>query len=297
MPIYKDLIYIGPPAGVAPSHAKYGLIIHATASNGDAEGEAIHAKTRPDLTSSHYYVDADSVVQSLNTDAGANHVGSWQGNQRYISWEFCGWPKWSAQTWHQEIDFPAAARQMARDCAHWDIPAKRLSVEGLRDMRRGIGTHLDAGKAWGGTDHTDPGPGFPVAYLIDLIHEELNGMDYKDKLKVSEPFQEIFKDDPGIADGTVSYETALVGGYLHARQGNRRDGEILARVGKVETELAQIKEILSRLASALPPRCYCVGDRVQTSRVSMHRRPPRESLGGLQLFEEGIRTCRPRCGP
>lgn len=182
MPIYSGIPYIGPPRSYGGKYTKYFIVVHSTENTAPARNEASYAKNRTDGTSSHYYVDDTEIIQSLNTDYGANHVGSWQGNQRGISYEFVGRASWSRAKWLDSIDFEAAAAQMARDCQTWGIPVRRLSVAQLADMEKGITTHNDCRRAFGGTDHTDPGSNFPMDRLIELITggDEMELQDIKD---------------------------------------------------------------------------------------------------------------------
>lgn len=176
MPLYDDIKYIGPPRGRRPEATKYGITIHSTQNaNASARAEAEYAKRREDQTSSHYYVDNAEIIQSLNTDLGANHAGSGWPNDHCIAYEFCGLASWSTEQWIDRINFDAAAKQMARDCKRWNIPARDMTVGQLKNHERGINTHNDCRLAFGGTDHTDPGGNFPLTYLISKVNEYIGG--------------------------------------------------------------------------------------------------------------------------
>lgn len=177
MPRYDEVDYIGPPKSYSGKYSKLFIVLHSTEGTADADNEAGYAKRRTDGVSSHYYVDGSKVVQSLNTDYSAHHVGSTAGNRHGISWEFCGRASWSRATWLDRIDWDAAAEQMARDCRTWGIPVRRLTVDQLRDLDPGVTTHNDCRRAFGGTTHTDPGDGFPMDHLLTLVSAYLNGDD------------------------------------------------------------------------------------------------------------------------
>jgi hypothetical protein len=181
MPLYREIPYIGPPRSHTGNYPKYGITVHSTENDAPARNEALYAKNRTDGVSSHFYVDDGEIIQSLNTDYGAHHVGSTYGNRHLISYEFIGKASWSTSRWIDNIDFDAAAAQMARDCQRWNIPARRLSVSMLRNHERGICTHNDCRLALGGTDHTDPGSNFPMTLLIDKVAALLNGDDVSAK--------------------------------------------------------------------------------------------------------------------
>lgn len=181
MPLYKEVQYIGPPRNYGNTATKYGITIHSTENTASARDEALYAKNRNDYVSSHYYVDKSGVIQSLNTNNSAFHAGATYPNTYLIAYEFCGRASWSTAKWIDNIDFDAAAAQMARDCKTWNISARHLSTSALRGHERGICTHNDCRIAFGGTDHTDPGNNFPLSLLIDKINDILNGDDVSAK--------------------------------------------------------------------------------------------------------------------
>jgi len=72
----------------------------------------------------------------------------------------------------------AWVRQMADQ---FDIPVVKLSAAEVRAGKAGICGHADTSAAFGETDHTDPGPGFPWDYFIALV-----GGNEEDDLKPDE---------------------------------------------------------------------------------------------------------------
>jgi hypothetical protein len=50
--------------------------------------------------------------------------------------------------------------------AKWGIPIRRAEVSGGAVIRAGVATHKQLGAAGGG--HSDPGPGYPFAYVLRL---------------------------------------------------------------------------------------------------------------------------------
>lgn len=166
--IYSDIPYIGPPNGYnAVPYPKRYIAIHNTANDASDAAEATYAKRRPDKVSSHYYVDSNSITQSLDTKLGANHAGSATGNRYAISYEITGVNAWTRQQWLNNVAWPLLWRQAARDCKEHSIPAQWLTNAQMRaGTPGGFVTHLQMGQVWGGTDHTDPGPNFPMDHLI-----------------------------------------------------------------------------------------------------------------------------------
>jgi N-acetyl-anhydromuramyl-L-alanine amidase AmpD len=171
VPIYRD-IYFGPPKWYGDQYTrKQYITIHATANDAPARNENSYSKTRKDKTSSHFYVDDEALIQSLNTDLRAFHVGSVKGNAYGIAYEITGDNDRSESWWKQNVAWSKLAASIKRDMAHWGIEAQLLTVAQIKAGREsGIITHNQARLAWGGSDHTDPGEHFPMAYLVDLVN-------------------------------------------------------------------------------------------------------------------------------
>ncbi len=176
MTVWPDIPFIGPPASYSKSvYAKRYIAIHNTSNDASAVGEATYAKRRTDSVSSHYYQDDIAIIQSLDTKFGAYHAGSSTGNRHAVSYEITGVNGWSRQQWIDNVAWPLLWRQIARDCREFDIIAQTLTIAQMRaGTPSGIVTHKQMGEAWGGTDHTDPGPNFPMDYLIEGVRAELN---------------------------------------------------------------------------------------------------------------------------
>lgn len=179
MPIYRA-IYDGPPRWFTnqKTRKKY-VMIHATANNATAENEASYAKRRPDSTSSHYYVDDDSIVQSLDTDLRAWHAGNTEGNDHAIAYELTARNVNVGRAWWLDtdnIEWPLFAGQVAKDCEAHGITPQTLTDAQLRaGSMTGIITHVQGNRVWGGSDHTDPGPNFPMDYLVSQVKKRLEG--------------------------------------------------------------------------------------------------------------------------
>lgn len=174
MPIYRDIPYVGPPRHYGRErYPKLGITVHCTANTASAEAEASYARRRADSVSSHYYVDHDSIVQSLDTGLRAFHAGSTWPNRHGIAYEFTGQNGWSRAKWLSSVDWDAAARQIARDCEQWGIPARWVTVAQLKNHEGGLHTHDDCRRAFGGTTHTDPGSNFPKDHLLARVQAAL----------------------------------------------------------------------------------------------------------------------------
>lgn len=175
MPIYSS-IYSGPPRSYNSSstHKKY-IAIHNTSNDASAINEASYAKRRTDSISSHYYVDNERIIQSLNTAYRAYHAGSTTGNAYAIAYEITGTNGKSRQWWLDNVQWDLLAKQIATDMKFWGIQNRKLTVAQIEaGSATGIITHNDMRLAWGGTTHTDPGPNFPMDYLLTKVGLALN---------------------------------------------------------------------------------------------------------------------------
>lgn len=170
-------IYDGPPLGYTkPGYRKKYIGLHNTSNDATAREEASYSKWRPDKTSTHYIGDDVEVIQSLDTALGANHAGSTEGNRYAISWELVGTNGKSRAWWLANLRWDLIVPIMAEDCREYGIEPRLLTVAEMRTgQARGFVTHKLMGEAWGGTDHTDPGPSFPVDHLLALVRAQLTG--------------------------------------------------------------------------------------------------------------------------
>jgi hypothetical protein len=219
---YPDLKWMPPKAfgtGRDGKAVRY-IVIHYTAGaerNTSAEDGAVYDQNRTDGTSTHYFVDSNSVVQCVLTKNRGNAART-KGNRLGIQYELCGTVQTRAQ-WLDAASLPTlknAARQVARDCKKYGIPVRRLSVAETRRAwdefpagPRGIVGHVDCTNAYpeDGGDHTDPGTQFPWDVFLDLVQAELTP---------KEP-------DVNLTDkvGSKAYPARTVGNVLNDLEGLR----------------------------------------------------------------------------
>lgn len=162
---------------------KYGIAVHNTSNDASAEGEASYATRRTDGVSSHFYVDLDSVVQSLDTADKAGHAGSSNGNENAVAVEITGTNSKSRAWWLANVAWERLGYALAAVIkAHWpdgSFQARRASVAEMKANPRvkAFYSHDDMRQAWGGTTHTDPGPNFPWDRLFEAVNTALGGDD------------------------------------------------------------------------------------------------------------------------
>lgn len=237
MALYRD-IYDGPPRSYQRTRTpKKWVVIHCTQNTASAANEASYAKRRTDSVSSHYYVDDREIVQSLDTDYVAHHVGSYTGNMHGISYEITGLIQWSRSRWLSSVAWDLLATQIRRDCAEHGITPRLLTVAEIRAGKTGIITHNQARLAWGGTDHTDPGPNFPMDHLLALLTKE-------DRVSAKElwgyripPEAGVAQSYPDIRSDGYRASTWVQYGYRWARRAAERASELLAGQAAILSKL------------------------------------------------------------
>lgn len=160
-----------------PGPRKIDYIVIHTAEIGEflegAEALMNACATQERVASWHYAVDPDSITQSVKDfdiafhAPGANHNG--------IGIEFSGRARQTPEEWQDDYSFyllENAARLCAELSNRHNIPLVFVPRETLKlPGARGITTHNEVSKAFGKSDHWDPGPSFPMAWLIQrAIH-------------------------------------------------------------------------------------------------------------------------------
>jgi N-acetyl-anhydromuramyl-L-alanine amidase AmpD len=170
----------------------YGIAIHCTANTASDTAEASFASRRPDGTSFHLVVDHDSVTQSLDLSDRAGHAGSDEGNDHAIAVEIVGLTTWSRAKWLSSVAWPKLGAALAwiikHDPDYKGFRVRRASVPEMRKnpQVKALYGHNDMRLAWGGTDHTDPGPNFPWDRLIEAINNALGGAGEDDDMALSQ---------------------------------------------------------------------------------------------------------------
>lgn len=139
------------------------VVIHATDNTASDENEAAYASHRPDETSAHFYNDADSITQAVRLDCIAYGCFS-MGNSRSVQFELTGLSNQVVEGVMQ-----IAAPYVAKVCAHYGLPLRKIGAADLVNGARGICGHGDVTAAWRQGDHTDPGSAFPWDHFIQLV--------------------------------------------------------------------------------------------------------------------------------
>lgn len=132
--------------------------------------------------STQFCVDSDSTVRCAELDkvvagaVGANHKG--------IHIEQAGVAAQSAADWHDDFSTRMVLGQtaplVAALCVLYDIPVQFVKADGLRAGVKGVTTHAECWKAFGGDYRSDPGEHYPVAELLDEVRRLIDGTSEED---------------------------------------------------------------------------------------------------------------------
>jgi len=157
------------------------IFIHTTeGSEGrtSAEDGAAYDARRTDGTSTHFFVDEDTVVQCVLTTDEA-HAARTHGNDVGIQIEECGKAGQTRAQWSDKAS-AGTIENTAKLCVAIRkkygasrFPLVNLTPSQLRAGQHGFAEHKDATLAWpeDGGDHTDPGPNYPWDQLFSRIKE------------------------------------------------------------------------------------------------------------------------------
>lgn len=120
--------------------------------------------------SAHHCVDADSRVLCVQEHDVAYHAPG--ANHNGIGIEHAGYARQTAAEWadpYSEQMLLNSAGLTADICRRYGLPHAYVDAGGLQKGYRGITTHWEVTKAFKQSDHTDPGPNFPMAHYLDLV--------------------------------------------------------------------------------------------------------------------------------
>jgi hypothetical protein len=132
-----------------------------------AERVARYFQTTAREVSAHYNVDNNSIVQCVREDdvAYAAPGNNWNG----IQIEQSGFARQTSRDWNDAYSkalLERTAKLIAEISKRYAIPIVALDASDLRADRRGITTHVAVTRAWGRSDHTDPGPNYPLGRVL-----------------------------------------------------------------------------------------------------------------------------------
>lgn len=121
------------------------------------------------MASTHYSVDGDSIVRSVKDEDTAYHAPP---NARSLGVEHAGYASQRRDQWldpYSTAELHLSAQLVRALCDKYAIPIRYVDAAGLLRGEKGITTHAQVSAAWHQSDHSDPGPGFPMDVYLALV--------------------------------------------------------------------------------------------------------------------------------
>ena len=166
-----------------PTHQIKNIIIHVTVNAPGTPAENV-ADYQIRSQSGSYHELTDTTIKHLieNTDDWFTWSSGNYGNDVGLHRSFVLRGTETRVQWLQyDRMLREAAKRDAEWCRKYNIPPVKLTAADLRAGKKGFAGHLETGQAWGGTDHVDPGTGFPWDIYLGYVRDYLNGTTKKEE--------------------------------------------------------------------------------------------------------------------
>ncbi|MGD9752431.1 MAG: N-acetylmuramoyl-L-alanine amidase [Acidimicrobiia bacterium] len=142
---------------------------------GIASAVASYFSRSSSAVSSHVCIDGADVITCVE-DGDTAWAAARTGNRHGLHVELAGRAADARDVWLSRSPMLGlAAEWIAERATKHGIPIVFQSAAGLRAGARGITTHREITDAFGETDHTDPGSGFPMDQLMAQVVARLGG--------------------------------------------------------------------------------------------------------------------------
>jgi N-acetylmuramoyl-L-alanine amidase len=154
-------------SGRRPFSQIWWVVQHST-EGGTALGAAAWFANPDSAGSAHLCIDNENCFRTL--DDAMIPWGAKGANYHGYHIENAGFAKWTSYIWSKQRrrELQRSAYKTALRCRWYKIPPRWVGASGLRIGVRGITTHNECTKAFGGS-HWDPGPGFPKALYLTFV--------------------------------------------------------------------------------------------------------------------------------
>lgn len=150
----------------AASLIKY-VVLHDTEGS-TAEGGAMWFTNPLSKGSANLVIDDDVCYKTV-----PDLVIPWAApplNTKGFHIEIAGFEHWNRAQWMAHTTrLDNAAYRTALRCKEHQIPIQFIDAEMLLKGMTGITTHAEISAAWKQTDHTDPGPEFPMDWFLKAV--------------------------------------------------------------------------------------------------------------------------------
>lgn len=153
------------------------LVVLHSAEGSSAKGVAAFFAQKSTQASTQLAADQTCCVRML-----PDLVIPWGApgaNSNGLHIEMCGYARWTREQWlAKDAMLRRSAYKVAMWCFHYAIPARYVTVKSLVDgTAHGLTFHVDVSKAFKGSDHWDPGPGFPRDVFLSYVKTYLKAIE------------------------------------------------------------------------------------------------------------------------
>lgn len=167
-------IWIPSPNFSSRDGASVRLIVLHTAEGARTIEELGHFFQNTSVQASSHCGTDDTpgvIGEFVHREEKAWHVAGY--NPVAVGLEQCAFTAWSREEWmHHPNLLDNAARWVAEEAAHFNIPIVKLSSAQAQQGGRGVCQHRDLGSFGGG--HDDCGDGYPIDFVLELARGHVN---------------------------------------------------------------------------------------------------------------------------
>lgn len=241
------MAYKSDPRGTRPVSL---IVIHTAEGAKTAENLGAYF-FRPDImASSHVGIDDSKILQYVPYNRAAWTVRS--GNPISVNAELCGFAAWSRDTWlNQHHNMLVLTAKWITDMANmFGIPKVKLTPLQVGQNKWGVIGHIDWTLGMHDGTHTDPGPGFPWDYVMQLV----NNKPVEDDMTRDEFLKTLIT--PRYSDGStgnpVNVQTLLEWTDNRALETYKRLDGVDSMLTDVTSTLAKLQLQLNDIQSRLP---------------------------------------------
>lgn len=122
-------------------------------------------------------IDLDGFLMLLVPEDKQAWAAMATGNRIGLHICLTGYASWGRDKW---LSYPKMLEQAAQVIAKWSvkygIPLKKINGAHVRSGARGVCFHKDISDAFRESDHTDPGPNFPIDVVLRRANEIVDGV-------------------------------------------------------------------------------------------------------------------------
>ncbi|MCS7051031.1 MAG: N-acetylmuramoyl-L-alanine amidase [Thermomicrobium sp.] len=209
-----------------------------------AEACARYFQTTDRQASTQFVCDADSTIRCADIfDVVAGAKGA---NRTGVHIEQAGFAAQSESEWNDAYSLRMVDEQVAplvaALCVICDVPVVFCTDDDIRAGRRGITTHHEIWKVFGGDVRTDPGPHYPIHRLLQQVETILgqeDDMTPQDRAWLEQKFAEVQHGIATSRDAIAWGVVAACASVVKQLSGGRVDVDRQALAKEVADELAR----------------------------------------------------------